>query len=180
LCKSAAVLPWGEEVALGRGPVRLYCPNCEELFTVPSSVKAAKLDGAYFGPSFAHAFVLQHSGSGLLSISKDAASYTPKILGFRVAGQPGRPSLKLGVGLLAKLASSDRSGNAGSSSSSAGDRGGNGGGSGCGGAPAGGLAGGSGRGPFTTHYVGARPQEDDFFTGEEDLPSSAVKRSKQG
>ena len=165
LCQGASVLPWGEDVLPGRGTVKLYCPRCEEVYSCPVGHRASKLDGAFFGPYFAHAMVLAHPA---LQHRKDAARYIPRFFGFRVAGQAGRPSLEAGEQLVLAGGSSGGSGGAGSAA-------------GAGGAGVG-AGGGAGSGtrllPFTSHYTGARPPEDDFVS-EEDLAQSPSKRRRQ-
>ena len=147
LCEGYSLLPWGEEVLPGCGPVRTFCPRCEEVYALPPGHKASKLDGAFFGPSFAHAFVMCHA----LPRAKDGRRYVPKMHGFAVAQQRGRPSLLQGEELLAAQGK-------GSSAS---------------GARQAGL-------PLTTHYTGPRPIEDDFVSEDEAQPAAAASSGGGG
>lgn len=79
-CQGQAVLP----VSLSDIPrsysVNVYCPKCQDLF-YPRSTKQANLDGAYFGTTFAHLFLLLHPDTIPLEPQQ---SYVPRIYGFRI------------------------------------------------------------------------------------------------
>lgn len=50
-CNGQNLLPVGESDIPMQAAVRLYCPNCEDLY-LPKSSKHGMIDGAYFGTSF--------------------------------------------------------------------------------------------------------------------------------
>ncbi|KAJ9121633.1 hypothetical protein QFC22_002253 [Naganishia vaughanmartiniae] len=50
-CLSTYVLPCGRSDQPGLDTVKLYCPNCNDIYTPPSS-KYQNVDGAFFGTSF--------------------------------------------------------------------------------------------------------------------------------
>ncbi|WVQ74136.1 hypothetical protein IAR50_003728 [Cryptococcus sp. DSM 104548] len=54
-CNATAVLPCGRSDMPGIDTVKLYCPNCGDMYTPPSS-KYQNVDGAFFGTSFAPLF----------------------------------------------------------------------------------------------------------------------------
>ncbi|OWZ77281.1 casein kinase II subunit beta [Cryptococcus neoformans Bt85] len=54
-CNATPVLPCGRSDMPGIDTVKLYCPNCGDIYTPPSS-KYQNVDGAFFGTSFAPLF----------------------------------------------------------------------------------------------------------------------------
>ncbi|BEI80516.1 hypothetical protein CcaverHIS002_0110450 [Cutaneotrichosporon cavernicola] len=54
-CHSTHVLPCGRSDMPGIDTVKLYCPNCSDIYSPPSS-KYSQVDGAFFGTSFAPLF----------------------------------------------------------------------------------------------------------------------------
>ncbi|TDL29561.1 hypothetical protein BD410DRAFT_29422 [Rickenella mellea] len=54
-CLACHVVPCGRSDMPGLDTVKLYCPNCNDIFTPPSS-KFQGVDGAFFGTTFAHLF----------------------------------------------------------------------------------------------------------------------------
>jgi casein kinase II subunit beta len=88
-CKDVRCLPHGVSHAFGEEPVALLCPGCGDLYKV-AAPELAKVDGAFFGPNWAHLFVKRHP-----EIVPRAPSrvYVPKIFGFRI-DHPNAPSLK--------------------------------------------------------------------------------------
>lgn len=53
LCKGCYCLPYGESEVLGESTMKLYCPNCNDVYEAPSSIFNI-VDGAYFGPTYVH------------------------------------------------------------------------------------------------------------------------------
>lgn len=80
-CGGQAVLPIGLSDVPRHYAVNVYCPRCQELF-YPRSTKQANLDGAYFGTTFSHLFLLMHPD--LIPSSKSQQAYVPRIYGFRI------------------------------------------------------------------------------------------------
>lgn len=70
-CHATHVLPCGRADMPGVDTVKLYCPNCGDIYSPPSS-KYASVDGAFFGTSFAPLFF--QTFPELLSVPFYAAS----------------------------------------------------------------------------------------------------------
>ena len=79
-CQGQPTLPVGLSDAQRNYPVNVYCPRCQELY-YPRSTKQAGLDGAYFGTTFAHMFLLTYPE---LIPGKPQQAYEPRIYGFRI------------------------------------------------------------------------------------------------
>ncbi|WWC90347.1 uncharacterized protein L201_005280 [Kwoniella dendrophila CBS 6074] len=58
-CHATPVLPCGRADMPGIDTVKLYCPNCGDIYSPPSS-KYASVDGAFFGTTFAPLFFQQY------------------------------------------------------------------------------------------------------------------------
>ncbi|KAL5488096.1 CKB1 [Sanghuangporus weigelae] len=54
-CLACPVVPCGRSDLPGLDTVKLYCPNCNDIYTPPSS-RYQGVDGAFFGTTFAHLF----------------------------------------------------------------------------------------------------------------------------
>ncbi len=80
LCASQHCLPVGQSDMLRQGNVKIFCPKCEDIF-FPRSKYQCSIDGAYFGTTFPHLFMMTY---GNLKPAKPTQSYTPRIFGFRV------------------------------------------------------------------------------------------------
>jgi len=57
LCHSQPLLPSGLTDLPYEKPVKLYCPRCEDLYS-PKSSRHGSIDGAYFGSTFPHMFLM--------------------------------------------------------------------------------------------------------------------------
>lgn len=79
-CQMQPVLPVGMSDNPRVSTVNVYCPKCQDIF-VPRSSRQASLDGAYFGTTFSHLFLLTHPD---LIPTKPDQSYVPRIYGFRI------------------------------------------------------------------------------------------------
>jgi casein kinase II subunit beta len=90
LCEEQHVLPVGrrdadEDVEQGRRRkegVKLFCPRCREVYEPPSAYHRA-LDGAYWGATFPHLFLMAFPE--LEPEGQDSTAYEPRVFGFRVA-----------------------------------------------------------------------------------------------
>lgn len=82
LCGQAKLLPNGISDIPGVEGIKLFCPNCEDVYN-PKSSRHASIDGAYFGTTFAHLFVQTFPNS--IPQVKLRQKYIPKIFGFRIA-----------------------------------------------------------------------------------------------
>ena len=80
LCQGQPVLPVGLSDATREFSVEVFCPRCHETYH-PRSSKHANLDGAYFGTTFCHLFLLTHTE---LIVPQPTEKYTPRIFGFRI------------------------------------------------------------------------------------------------
>ncbi|TFK55969.1 hypothetical protein OE88DRAFT_1621848 [Heliocybe sulcata] len=54
-CQNCYVVPCGRSDVPGLDTVKLYCPNCHDIYVPPSS-RFQGVDGAFFGTTFAHLF----------------------------------------------------------------------------------------------------------------------------
>ncbi|EDR25541.1 casein kinase II subunit beta, putative [Entamoeba dispar SAW760] len=79
-CNRYPLLPLGLYDNPGMEPVRLYCPCCNDIYIVPQQFASRKLDGAFFGTTFAHLLLLQ-----LDEHPKNAFHYIPRVYGFKLA-----------------------------------------------------------------------------------------------
>eukprot|EP01033_Poteriospumella_lacustris_P003859 gene3859-2743_t len=79
-CQGQPVLPVGLSDITREFSVEVFCPRCHDTYH-PRSSKHSNLDGAYFGTTFCHLFLLTHPD---LIVSKPAESYVPRIFGFRI------------------------------------------------------------------------------------------------
>lgn len=79
-CKGQATLPVGLSDLPRLYPVNIYCPRCQEVY-YPRSSKHANIDGAYFGTTFAHLYLLNYPES-IPSVENE--SYIPRIFGFKI------------------------------------------------------------------------------------------------
>jgi len=110
-CVGCHVVPCGRSDMPGLDTVKLYCPNCHDIYTPPSS-RFQGVDGAFFGTTFAHlffqtyrelapaAYVTPNAPAPNTQVVKTASPkqgpyngqkapairvYFPKIYGFRVS-----------------------------------------------------------------------------------------------
>lgn len=79
-CQGQAVLPVGRSDMPRNYTVNVFCPVCQDIFH-PKSSRAASIDGAYFGTTFPHLFLLNRPNH--LPVQPSHA-YVPKIYGFRI------------------------------------------------------------------------------------------------
>ena len=97
-CQGHPVLPVGQSDKPREGSVKLYCPKCNEIYYPKSNkhrglefdeknfflfnfLKKKNIDGAYWGTTFPHIFLLVNPE---LKAPKSDIIYSPKIFGFRV------------------------------------------------------------------------------------------------
>ncbi|GME88357.1 hypothetical protein B5S28_g994 [[Candida] boidinii] len=79
-CKLTPLLPIGLSDTPRVASVKLYCPNCEDLYN-PKSSRHAAIDGAFFGTSFPSMFLQTYPE---LIPLHNVEIYTPKIFGFHI------------------------------------------------------------------------------------------------
>jgi casein kinase II subunit beta len=61
-CQGQPVLPVGLSDLPRNYTVNVFCPRCHGLF-FPKSTRQANIDGAYFGTTFPHLYLMTHSVS---------------------------------------------------------------------------------------------------------------------
>lgn len=88
LCYGAHMLPVGTSDFIGVGTVKLYCPSCMDIYNPPSS-RFNSVDGAGFGTTFPHLFMLTYP-EVLFAYNIPADRpliHEERIFGFRVSSQ---------------------------------------------------------------------------------------------
>ncbi|OBZ86156.1 putative casein kinase II subunit beta-2 [Choanephora cucurbitarum] len=80
-CNDHYLLPCGQHDLPKQSSVRLYCPNCKDIY-IPANPKHHSIDGAHFGTTFPHLFV-QAFPECIKYV--EPSIYMPKIFGFRVS-----------------------------------------------------------------------------------------------
>jgi casein kinase II subunit beta len=60
--------------------VKIFCPKCEDIY-FPRSKYQGNIDGAYFGTTFPHLFLMTY---GYLKPQKCTVTYVPRIFGFKI------------------------------------------------------------------------------------------------
>ncbi|KAL1923591.1 uncharacterized protein VTP21DRAFT_8571 [Calcarisporiella thermophila] len=81
-CRRCIVVPCGRYDYPGLDTLKLYCPNCQDLYN-PTNSRYSTIDGAYFGTTFPHLFF--HTYPELLPKTNTNKCYVPRIFGFRVS-----------------------------------------------------------------------------------------------
>ncbi|KAL5569700.1 hypothetical protein UlMin_026275 [Ulmus minor] len=79
-CNKQRCLPVGQSDVPRSKTVKIYCPKCEDIYT-PQSKQQEKIDGAYFGTTFPHLFLMTYEH---LKPQKASQSYVPTVFGFKV------------------------------------------------------------------------------------------------
>lgn len=79
-CCGQPCLPVGQSDIPRQSRVNIYCPRCEDAYT-PRSRYHENIDGAYFGTTFPHLFLMTY---GHLKPQKISQSYVPRVFGFKV------------------------------------------------------------------------------------------------
>ncbi|XP_074357635.1 putative casein kinase II subunit beta-4 isoform X1 [Apium graveolens] len=79
-CCGQPCLPVGQSDIPRHCTVKIYCPKCEDIYT-PRSRFQDNLDGAYFGTTFPHLFLMTY---GHLKPQKTSQTYVPRVFGFKV------------------------------------------------------------------------------------------------
>lgn len=92
-CAGQPVLPVGLKDEMGADTVKIFCPKCQCVYHPPpvrsrsshhgGTAGAAGVDGAAFGTTFPHLFLMTFSNLVPDPLPKDSA-YVPRVFGFRV------------------------------------------------------------------------------------------------
>lgn len=84
LCEGCPVIPVGTTLTMRRHSVKLFCPCCRDIYKSPSY---PVIDGAYFGPAFAHIFIMDHAAE--FKIYEDRfRPFVQKAFGFNIRRPP--------------------------------------------------------------------------------------------
>ncbi|KAM7259978.1 hypothetical protein ACFE04_015719 [Oxalis oulophora] len=78
-CCGQPCIPVGQSDIPRSSTVKIYCPRCEDIY-YPRS-KYQDIDGAYFGTTFPHLFLMTY---GNLKPQKPSQSYVPRVFGFKL------------------------------------------------------------------------------------------------
>lgn len=79
-CKNQPCLPVGESDLFGVSRVKIFCPRCEEIYS-PRLKLEGSVDGACFGTTFPHLFLLTYPE---MRPQKPSQSYVPRVFGFKI------------------------------------------------------------------------------------------------
>lgn len=82
LCQHQPVLPVGHSDFPHHGSVSIFCPQCLEVYCAPPFADGLELDGAHWGTTFPHLFMLFLKDRGVEMPLK--RSYVPRVYGMRV------------------------------------------------------------------------------------------------
>lgn len=80
-CEGHPVLPVGLSDTPGKHRVMTYCPKCQDVFIPPNTLAARYVDGAYFGTTFPHFFLMQYPDH---VPPRPERKYTPRVFGYRI------------------------------------------------------------------------------------------------
>ncbi|CAI5969879.1 unnamed protein product [Closterium sp. NIES-53] len=79
-CSGQPCLPMGQSDIPRTSTVKIYCPKCEDIY-YPRSKYQGNIDGAYFGTTFPHLFLMTYP---YVKPAKPTQSYVPRVFGFRL------------------------------------------------------------------------------------------------
>ncbi|CAM6037831.1 unnamed protein product [Sphagnum compactum] len=79
-CSGQPCLPMGQSDVPRTSTVKIYCPKCEDIY-YPRSKYQGNVDGAYFGTTFPHLFLMTYP---YIKPAKPTQSYIPRIFGFKI------------------------------------------------------------------------------------------------
>lgn len=79
-CCGQPCLPVGQSDIPRSSTVKIYCPKCEDIY-YPRSKYQGNVDGAYFGTTFPHLFLMTY---GHLKPQKASQNYIQRIFGFKI------------------------------------------------------------------------------------------------
>lgn len=79
-CCGQPCLPVGQSDIPRSSTVKIYCPKCEDIY-YPRSKYQGNIDGAYFGTTFPHLFLMTYPH---LKPQKPNQSYTQRVFGFKI------------------------------------------------------------------------------------------------
>ncbi|KAG4302420.1 hypothetical protein PCK1_001256 [Pneumocystis canis] len=83
-CNSSPVVPCGRSDLPGLETVKLFCPNCLDIYVPPNS-RFQNIDGAFFGTTFPHLFFQTYPEYKPSTPKNCFHIYQPKIYGFKIS-----------------------------------------------------------------------------------------------
>ena len=86
MCHGQPCLPVGMSDIQRQSTVKLFCPRCEDVY-YPRSGAHGNVDGAYFGTTFPHLFLMTFPSlrPDRRKVKEMAESYVPKVFGFKIS-----------------------------------------------------------------------------------------------
>ena len=86
MCHGQPCLPVGLSDVARQSAVKLFCPRCEDVY-YPRSGTHGNVDGAYFGTTFPHLFLMTFPSlrPDRKKVKEVAESYVPKVFGFKIS-----------------------------------------------------------------------------------------------
>ncbi|KAL8144136.1 hypothetical protein V2J09_017168 [Rumex salicifolius] len=81
-CSGQPCLPVGQSDIPRTSNVKVYCPKCEDIY-YPLSKYQASVDGAYFGTTFSHLFLMTYANA---RPQKPTQNYVPRVFGWLPLG----------------------------------------------------------------------------------------------
>ncbi|EKX74019.1 casein kinase II beta chain, putative [Theileria equi strain WA] len=81
-CENTAVLPVGLVDAPSQHTAKVFCPNCNEVYHPPKNSRLGYIDGAFYGTTFAHLFLMVNES---IIPRGPAYYYVPKVYGYRIS-----------------------------------------------------------------------------------------------
>ncbi|KAH7437107.1 hypothetical protein KP509_05G056400 [Ceratopteris richardii] len=79
-CGGQPCLPVGQSDIPRKSVVKIFCPKCEDVYN-PKSKYQNNIDGAYFGTTFPHLFLMTYP---YMKPVKPTVTYVPRIFGFKI------------------------------------------------------------------------------------------------
>eukprot|EP00947_MAST-08B_sp_MAST-8B-sp1_P003630 g3630.t1 len=95
-CEGQPVLPVGQSDRIMHTTVNVYCPRCRDIY-FPASKRQGNIDGAFFGRTFPHLFLMTypelipHGDTAAVAPARGhgagggGGGYVPRVFGFRIA-----------------------------------------------------------------------------------------------
>ena len=98
-CHEQPLLPVGLSDKPNVSGVKLFCPCCKEVYNPPDELGSGHLrvespvdiDGAFFGTTFPHMFLLQYPEY----LSSPSDTYNPTIFGYKIHPSRWEPAIDL-------------------------------------------------------------------------------------
>jgi casein kinase II subunit beta len=81
LCNGVRCLPFGPSDDVGRATLKLFCPCCNDIYRIRDP-QCAFLDGAFFGPTWAHIFLASYPDVVPMGPPE---KYIERLFGYRIA-----------------------------------------------------------------------------------------------